>query len=385
MSRLAEPVGGEGGSAPFGSRERVLLPRRSSPRDHGGDGPGFPPMPSQSLNERSEGTRSYPKGKTGTHDTGHVSEPSVVSGCPCGRSHPDRRAFRRSAIRRPVDRAELAARVYAAEVDGIATIDRAKAQSVLHYAGDCQSPIVIKSYGSSGAVFVLTETRCRKCGPCRRARMWYWCYAAIEQTRAAQAAGLRTWFGTLTVNPAARAELADRAMRTYMETGGSCAVPEWMSEPDCDLRFKLLRDQLQVELQKYWKRLRKAGLQFKYFAVFERHKDGFPHVHYLLHEIDKPILKRELAAEWPHGFTKVKLVGGNAKGQPVSPEKAAFYVTKYLQKSGQSRQIASKLYRPEKLERKRVSPVVGATGAGRSAASSPSKRVEKNERGKLDL
>ena len=66
-------------------------------------------------------------------------------------------------------------------------------------------------------------------------------------------------------------------------------------------------------------------------------------MHVLIHEQGTPILKRQLQAEWAeNGFSSFKLVG-SAKRQ-VSPTDAAFYVAKYLAKTVQTRQIASKGY-----------------------------------------
>ena len=65
-------------------------------------------------------------------------------------------------------------------------------------------------------------------------------------------------------------------------------------------------------------------------------------MHVLVHEAGDPIRKRVLQDNWALGFTNFKLVG-SAKRQ-VAPNDAAFYVAKYLSKSTQARQIASKGY-----------------------------------------
>lgn len=96
----------------------------------------------------------------------------------------------------------------------------------------------------------------------------------------------------------------------------------------------------------FWKRLRKAGLSFRYFAVVERHKSGQPHLHFVLHESDDKILKRILQAYWPWGHSNVSIVGGNAKNA-AAPDKAAWYVVKYLSKSYQARQWVSLGYGKE--------------------------------------
>ena len=112
-------------------------------------------------------------------------------------------------------------------------------------------------------------------------------------------------------------------------------------------------------VQRYWKRLRKgvrrcercypskprkAGewdhppASFKYLLVFERHKSGHPHMHFMLHETGEHITLKHLECGWGHGFVKMKLVKGDDE------RRAAFYVSKYLGKSYQSRQIASVRY-----------------------------------------
>lgn len=151
--------------------------------------------------------------------------------------------------------------------------------------------------------------------------------------------GRRTWFGTLTLAPEYQARLLEEARaRWLLENASSSVVPEWWDEPHCDERFRLCRNVLKEWVQLYWKRLRKGGAEFKYFLVFERHKSGLPHIHWLLHETGDPIRLKQLSQAWPFGFTKVKLVKGE------DTRKAAYYVSKYLGKNQQSRQIASLRY-----------------------------------------
>jgi hypothetical protein len=72
-------------------------------------------------------------------------------------------------------------------------------------------------------------------------------------------------------------------------------------------------------------------------------------MHWLLHEDGAPILKRHLQAQWPFGFSKMKLVGGDSC-KNRSPERVAWYVAKYLGKTVQARQVASVLYRPSRKQ-----------------------------------
>lgn len=98
---------------------------------------------------------------------------------------------------------------------------------------------------------------------------------------------------------------------------------------------------ISAELTKYFKRLRKSGLKFRYVLVTEAHKDGYPHYHALIHEGFSQIPKSRLQAEWPYGFTQFKL---------VKDAKAAYYITKYLVKDARTRIRASGKYGQSALQ-----------------------------------
>jgi hypothetical protein len=152
----------------------------------------------------------------------------------------------------------------------------------------------------------------------------------------------RTWFGTLTLSAEWQQELLDRARGASLNPHA-----EWWEEPHCDARFNAVRVELLAEVKRFWKRLRKAGHVFKYILVFERHQSGLPHCHFLLHEQGEPIPKRAIQAQWPFGHSNISIVGGKS-ARAAAPEKAAWYVVKYLTKSEQSRVIASLGYKPSK-------------------------------------
>ena len=220
----------------------------------------------------------------------------------------------------------------------------AKGRWVVSYAGKCTSPVSVPRYSRNPDAFLVLQASCRKCRACLRARTAYWAVAAMNQTSECEAAGRRTWFGTLTMGPSAQALMLQRALdRALANPAGP--QPDW-DNPACETRFALLRDEWKREVQLYWKRLRKAGHVFKYFLVFEPHQSGEPHAHFLLHEQEGKITKRDLQGQWPHGFTNVSIVGGRSR-RAAAPEKAAWYVAKYLSKSYQSRQLASQGYRPQ--------------------------------------
>ena len=88
-------------------------------------------------------------------------------------------------------------------------------------------------------------------------------------------------------------------------------------------------------MTKMFKRLRKDGYNFRYLYVLEAHKDGYPHVHMLVHEVSAQIPKRALGAQWPYGFSSFKL---------VDDPRAASYITKYLVKDMRSKIRASQKY-----------------------------------------
>lgn len=267
----------------------------------------------------------------------HLSE-RAASGCPCGRSHAPTGSRRRRQPRRSEDGLPSAA--YEALCAGKAVKD-GEGFWWLQLAGNCMSPIIMSAHNHPQRLLAKRLVRCRRCQECLHARRYYWAKAAIEQTRLAATAGHRTWFGTLTLSPESQREMLVRA-----RLASDVPNAEWWDDPLCDARFAAVRRELVLECRRYWARIRKAGHHFKYFLVFERHKSGLPHMHFLLHEGSGPILKRELQAQWPWGFSNCHVVGGSAK-QAVAPEKAAWYVAKYLSKSEQARQIASKGYRPE--------------------------------------
>ena len=211
------------------------------------------------------------------------------------------------------------------------------------YHGDCKDPlrVTVTSVGP-GYRSIHYSVRCRKCRPCKNAKRAYWAIAASHVTKANMAEGRRTWFGTLTASPDAQEALLKAAI---VRAGPDV---DW-TNPECETRFLALRREFLAEVQKYWKRLRKEGHKFRYFFVVERHKSGNPHGHFLLHEEGDPIRKRELQAQWRLGFSNVSIVGGRSK-HAAAPERAAWYVAKYISKSESngSRVVASAGYRPER-------------------------------------
>lgn len=300
------------------------------------------------------------------------------TGCPCGRYHPPA-GFRRALRRKPQEPVALGHKILQARWSGKET-DLGGGFHAVAYHGDCIAPFSV--HADDGRKRHATYTvRCRKCGPCRRAKRNYWGFAAMEVTRETMEHGNRTWFGTLTLCPEAQVQLLRRARDAHREPHA-----EWWADPHCDERFAAVRVQFLRECQKYWKRLRKAGHRFRYLLVFERHQSGLPHAHFLLHEEAGAIRKRELRGQWPLGFIQASLVGGRARNA-AAPEKAAWYAVKYLTKSHQARVVASRGYAPEKRDLGPKPPKGGVFNQGSSvsgARRSPGPFAQQKKEGRDD-
>lgn len=158
--------------------------------------------------------------------------------------------------------------------------------------------------------WILLDTPCRKCEQCAKNRALLWKHRAQAEISRAP----RTWFATYTINPQSRFIFSLRSgSRDYHASSG----------------------QIVKEVTKMFKRLRKAGYNFRYLYVMEAHKDGYPHVHMLIHEVSAQIPKRVLGTQWPYGFSSFKL---------VDDPRAASYITKYLVKDMRSKIRASQGY-----------------------------------------
>lgn len=162
--------------------------------------------------------------------------------------------------------------------------------------------------------FLNITFECRKCQPCLKARAARWAARAGLETRLSS----RTWFCTYTIAPEYRLRFAIEARRRFNKED-----------------FASVTKIILTYFTKYLKRLRKrTGLRFRYLLVVEHHKDGFPHLHALIHEIGLPLTKNAIQAEWKYGFTHVKL----------ADEKTAVYVCKYVSKQATARVRASLRY-----------------------------------------
>lgn len=176
---------------------------------------------------------------------------------------------------------------------------------------------------------VLMQTRCRSCDNCLKARSATWRLRAMSEYKAAEAVGARTWFVTLTIEPARRQQILDRARWELARQGFDfdALLPKE--------QFAEKHRQFSKEITRYIKRVRKnSGALLRFVCVTEAHADGEPHYHLLIHECDvsAPLRKRILEDAWQYGFSKNKL---------ARDARAAYYVTKYLTKSSLARVRAS--------------------------------------------
>lgn len=213
-------------------------------------------------------------------------------------------------------------------------------------AGDCAAPIEVALTGQVDAVHSITGViaplptkdratiwvRCRQCEQCRKAKRNMWAARALAE----QALAAETVFLTLTLGPDARMALLVHEAQAPRR-------------PDVDRndasRVFLAHRWITAEVQKFWKRLRKSKLRFRYFAAVEHHKDGTPHVHAML-------FFNEPSLEWskcPKGFPKANQLFANAWGHGFTntwrvdrtDNRRAFYVAKYVAKGNTGRLAAS--------------------------------------------
>lgn len=199
------------------------------------------------------------------------------------------------------------------------------------------------SYGRHWGEFQPNRTlsmqvTCRQCEACLQARVLYWRHRAIEEFKAAESLGLRTWFGTLTFGPAERYAFQTRTRLRLDDAWGrgpDREGPRWFREQHRETGPMVTR--YLRALRKGRKRQGDERLAFRYLLTVEPHKDWTPHYHVLVHEVHDlyPIRKERLQRFWDHGFSSWKLVH-DANG--------ASYAAKYLSKYSVARVRASEFY-----------------------------------------
>lgn len=152
----------------------------------------------------------------------------------------------------------------------------------------------------------------------------------------------RTWFGTLTLSPEAHMTMVSRARARLLVQGID------FERLPLGEQFTERVHEVNIEVTKYLKRVRKACGSFRYLLVVEHHKSGLPHLHFLIHEIELGAVKYAVLAEqWQLGHEKIRLLadGDNAA-----------YLCKYLSKATVARVRASGGYGDGSPIAKRVTP-----------------------------
>jgi hypothetical protein len=175
----------------------------------------------------------------------------------------------------------------------------------------------------------------------------------------------RTWFVTLTLNPASHSLMAMRAClrlaalredfdaltpeQQFEERAKECSaeVTLWLKR----VRFNASIDHRQSartaegcdSTRGQWCNchpLSEFSVPLSYMLVAEAHKSGLPHYHLLVSEAveQRPVRARHLKGAWRLGFSDVKLVAQDEGGRHAA------YCAKYLAKSSRSRVRASQGY-----------------------------------------
>lgn len=225
---------------------------------------------------------------------------------------------------------------------------RVKVHSLRHrewdVGGNCERPQLVTLYArretrkhkyivvrtpTDGPSWAELWTRCRKCTKCLQARSRLWRDRMQHELKQSP----RSWFVTLTVRPEVRQRMRDTIrVRAGLQGCDADAL-------DASEQFGQLCSELGKELSKYLKRVRKeCEGTFRYSLVYEPHKDGFPHVHALIHELPggRAVRLKTLKYQWKLGWSKPELVR--------DPNKCGAYVAKYLTKDGTARVRASLHY-----------------------------------------
>lgn len=228
-------------------------------------------------------------------------------------------------------------------------------------SGSCQAPMtrelvsrplrvrrdLFMGRGAGVTYSMVLHVRCRRCEACCRLKSAQWRARASDETHRAA----RTWFGTITISPATHYRLIAVAAARLADGG---TVYESLSAAE---QFDEVMRELGSETTKYIKRVRaESGAALKYIVVAERHASGVPHLHMLVHEVDRdrPVRERTLSKQWAAlGFVKWRL---------VHDRRAAAYVCKYIAKSPLARVRASVRYGRQGQETHENAKLAGNAG-----------------------
>lgn len=175
--------------------------------------------------------------------------------------------------------------------------------------GWCQRPLALwPAYRPGLGRWTAYLVQCRRCPGCRKSRQSDWASRAGLEMAVAS----RTWLLTLTLGAKAR-----RAYQRAVAAG--------------------LPEQHHAHLTRLLDRLRHSH-GVRYLLVEERHKDGTPHWHALLHEGRRRLRYRELRTQWEAGFLHAVVIDRDNSAE------AAVYVAKYVAKNPGRRVRASRAY-----------------------------------------
>lgn len=209
-------------------------------------------------------------------------------------------------------------------------------------------------------ITIVIQSRCRKCGSCKRRRALFWRGRAFSEYQTA----FRSFFGTLTLTPENDVMIDALARVEQAEKGTDFDTVETVEQ------FRIRCEVGGREVTKWIKRLREGNTVhappvFRYLLVAEAHngsasselKRGRPHWHVLLHETDVGaplVLPHEFAVDksgrpitdkYGNGyvsdtaFLKSQWKAGLSRFQLCGTPQAATYLTKYLTKDTSSVRI----------------------------------------------
>lgn len=188
----------------------------------------------------------------------------------------------------------------------------------------------VRDITNDQAHFIDLTVRCRKCENCAQARRIEWLARSHQEFRFNQTMNWKTYMATLTFKPRHFRRHISRNPKKYLQ-----------AKKDNNT-WTFFSSYAAAETQKYFKRLRKAGIACRYIAVTEAHKSGLPHVHALIFARTDEISTGALKKGWRGNY------GDDDRGfgewHRVYDTPALYYVTKYLTKDCAARIRASQYY-----------------------------------------
>lgn len=209
---------------------------------------------------------------------------------------------------------------------------------------------VMKEEGYAGQLHI--HARCRKCDKCGNAKRSLWAYRAYAEGE--KTAG-RSWFVTFTFG---RGEHWDKLTRSPVSFKGSdilelevqkraleanIPIPSVGSPAWSIMASQAARGLVSSAIKRLRKATAKRG-RFRFLAVVEKHKSGWPHVHLILYEGATNTLTfnaiRKCWQGFSMGWTSAELVRKGDKAEDgnteISSAVGAAYITKYLGKDASS-------------------------------------------------